>query len=565
MIEEISIRDLGVIAEAKLPLGRGFTAITGETGAGKTMLVSALLLLLGKRSDAAAVRTGSDQAVVDGVCLLPASGRAVDLAREAGAVFDDDGPGSDQFLELFLSRTVSANGRSRANVSGRGVPVSVLGQIASELLVVHGQSDQLRLTSRSAQRDVLDRFAGPKLAAVLERYRAAFTRRKELATQLAELEASRESRVAEAEALRLDLERIEQLDPQPGEDVALAQLLERFGEVDRLRASAGGALAALSGDERVVGIRDHLAQLAADLERNRDFDDRLGEFAAALNDLNYRATDAANELSAYLSELEQQDPGELAAAGERLAQLQSLARLHGSVDAAIELLASGSERLFVLDQDDERLASLRLELADLDAQCSQMILALRSLREDAAARLGAAVTAQLRDLELGDASFEVSLTPSEPSIFGGDQLEFMLRANPQSEPRPVAKSASGGELSRIMLAVEVVIAASSAVPTFVFDEIDAGIGGATAISVGRALAKLAESAQVIVVTHLAQVAAFADNHLSVVKDASGRLSSSSVQQLRGAEREREVARLLSGLSESDLALEHARELLALKS
>lgn len=560
MIEEISIRDLGVIAEARLPLGAGFTAITGETGAGKTMLVSALNLLLGKRADAAIVRTGAENASVDGVYLVPAQGAVADLAEQAGAVFDDS---DAQELELFLSRTVNASGRSRANVSGRSVPVSVLAELAGELVVVHGQSDQLRLTSRSAQREVLDRFGGAELAEVLAQYRAAFKQRRELTDELATLESSLDARVSEAEALRLELERIEQLDPSPGEDQKLLQLLERFGEVDRLRSSVGGALAALSGDAGGASIRDLFAQLAADLERNSDADARLADFAGLLNDLNYRATDAANEFSAYLSELDEQDPGELASAGERLAQLQSLVRLYGSLDAALELLSSGSKRLFELDQDDDRVGALRAQLSELDDECAKLLLRLRELRSDAAAVLSKRVTEQLADLELGSASFEVVLSEIEAGSSGGDSVEFMLRSSPKAALRPVAKSASGGELSRIMLAVEVVIASSSAVPTFVFDEVDAGIGGATAIAVGRALAKLAQSAQVFVVTHLAQVAAFADNHLSVVKNVSGEVTASQIEQLKGPDREREIARLLSGMSESALALDHARELLAL--
>lgn len=558
MIEEMRLRDLGVIADATLPIGRGFTAITGETGAGKTMVVTGLGLLLGQRADSGAVRKGATQAAVEGVWLVPEEGVVSARVREAGGDVEPVGDGS---AELYLGRTVSSEGRGRATVGGRTAPAGVLADLADDLVVVHGQSDQLRLKSSGAQRDALDRFGGEPVVAARTAYRAAWDAWRALDAELTTLTSDRDDRAREAEQLRAAIAEIEAAAPIVGEEEELARRAERLANAEDLRVAAVTAHAALSNEDGSPDVVTLLAEARRALERISGSDEALAAIGEVIADLGYRATDASVALSGYLADLDESGPHELAAVDERRGVLAGLARTHGTVEAAISLLETGSARLVELDDDGDRLE--RLE-AQRDAAASELDAAAEALtaaRREAAERLGAAVTEELHALALPDARLSVDVAPASPAGHGRDEVSILLAPHPGADPRPVSRGASGGELSRVMLAIEVVIAGVDPVPTFVFDEVDAGIGGAAAIEVGRRLARLAESSQVIAVTHLAQVAAFAGNHLTVVKGNDGAVTASSVRRLDGAEREAEMARLLSGLTDSEAALTHARELL----
>ncbi len=560
MIEQVQLRGLGVIAQATLPIGPGFTAITGETGAGKTMVVTGLGLLLGQRADSAAVRAGDRQAVVEGVWIVPGDGPVADRVREAGGEVEPIGDGR---AELYLARTLSAEGRSRATVGGRTAPAAVLAELADQLVVVHGQSDQLRLRSAAAQRDALDRFGGESVADALASYHDAYEAWRAVARELETLVAERDARAREAAELRRDLAEIATVAPEPGEDVELARRAERLANAEELRVAASVAHAALSGEGDEPDVAGLLAGARRTLERAASSDAALGAFADELAEVGYRAADIAAGLSAYLADLDDAGPHELAAAEARRAELGTLVRIHGSLDAALALQETGAVRLAELDDDGERVERLTVQQGEAASVLGGAAAALTAERERAAVLLGEAVTAELRELALPDARVVVTVEPGAESAAGRDEITILLAPHPGAEPRPVARGASGGELSRVMLAIEVVIAATDPVPTFVFDEVDAGIGGAAAIEVGRRLARLAETSQVIAVTHLAQVAAFAGNHLSVVKASDGSVTASSVRTLAGAEREAEMARLLSGMPDSDAALTHARELLGL--
>ncbi|QAB16896.1 DNA repair protein RecN [Leucobacter muris] len=560
MIEELHIRDLGVIADATLPLGPGFTAITGETGAGKTMVVSALGLLMGERSDAGAVRTGAAQARVGGI---------VRTSDPAVAEIVDDIGGDLEDGELVLSRTVNAEGRSRASVGGASAPVGSLGRLAERLFAVHGQSEQLRLRSAAAQRDTLDRFGGDELAATLRDYRIAHRERQQLGSQIAELTEARDERAAEAVRLRSELEEIAAVDPQAGEEQELVQRIDLLSNVEALRAATSSAHEALTTDSDDPMSRDASSlvdEAVREVERVAGHDQRLEAVLETLRSASFQLADAARELAAYAADLDQEGPGELAQANDRLAALTGLFRVYGADSAAVvEYAADAARRLTELDGDDERIDELTARLEQLDDEERSLADRLSELRADAASRLSELVTVELRQLALPDAEFVVRVTPLDAlGGSGGDEVQLLLSPHPGAQPRPIAKSASGGELSRVMLALEVVVAGVDPVPTFVFDEVDAGVGGAAAIEIGRRLARLARSSQVIVVTHLAQVAAFANNHLQVVKDSSGGFTESSCRRLEGEERLAEMARLLSGLSDSGSALEHAAELLALR-
>jgi DNA repair protein RecN (Recombination protein N) len=565
VIEEISIRGLGVIGEATLPIGPGFTALTGETGAGKTMVVTALGLLLGERADTAAIRSGSSQAVVEGHWLVDAAGSVANRVRDAGGDLDAV-PGSTD-AGLLLSRSISTEGRSRAAVGGRAAPVGVLNEIGQQLVVVHGQSDQIRLRSATAQREALDRFAGQDVATVLGNYQSVYARWLSAQSELDLLIVERDRRSQEADDLRLAIDEIERIAPQRGEDVELAERADRLTNLEDLRLAAAQAqqlVSSQSGDDSsdVLGLIDSARR---QLDRVADHDPALEVIAQALGNATILVTEISSQLATYLSDLDADGGRELETVQERRADLAALVRRFGpTLDTAIDYLATGSSRLLELDNDSDRIESLRAEVENDRTQIVELAAQLSAVRSRYAAQLSERVTAELSALAMGGAEITVEVEDrSDYSQSGKDQVSFLLRPHAGSEPRPLGRGASGGELSRVMLAIEVVIAGSDPVPTFIFDEVDAGVGGASATEIGRRLAMLAQSAQVIVVTHLAQVAAFANNHLSVVKDSDGFVTESSVRQLHGDERVAEMARLLSGLPDSESGLTHARELLDL--
>ncbi len=563
MIEELTIRDLGVIAEATLPLSAGFTAVTGETGAGKTMVVTALGLLLGERADAGAVRQGQPQSWVEGRWIVAEDGAVAERVREAGG--DLDGP------ELLLGRSVSAEGRSRAIVGGRAAPAAVLSELADQLVVVHGQSEQMRLRSATAQREALDRFAGAEFAGMLANYGHAYHRWHANQEQLTELLTERDRRAREAEELRAALAEIETVAPLPGEDIELSERAEKLSNLEELRQGAIAAREHLSAENEGGGsddAPDALALLSSAkraVERVASHDSALATIVEQIANIEFLLADAAGELSSYIAGLDADGARELEIVQERRAELAVVVRKYGtSLDQVIEALEIGSSRLFELDGDAERITELEAQVIADRELLERLAAELTERRVGAAEKLGREVTAELSALAMADAALVVDVSSRDTlGSSGADTVSIQLKPHSGAEPRPLGRGASGGELSRVMLAIEVVVAGTDPVPTFVFDEVDAGIGGAAAIEIGRRLARLAETSQVIVVTHLAQVAAFAENHLRVVKDGSGAVTASSVQLLQGAEREAEMARLLSGLPDSESGLAHARELISL--
>lgn len=561
MIEELRIQQLGVIVDTTLPLGPGFTAITGETGAGKTMVVSALGLLMGERAEAGSVRTGAKQARVQGI-LHTSDATVTEIVDELGGEIEDG--------ELILSRTVNAEGRSRANVGGAAAPVGGLGRLAERLFAVHGQSEQLRLKSLAAQRDTLDRFGGARLEAVATEFRDVYAARGRIAAQVSEIRSSLSERAAEAARTRAELDEIAAVDPIAGEEQELSERIDRLSNIEQLRTATSTAHEALQSDSDDPMSRDAselVEEAVREVERVAEYDPKLAEIGEALRAVSFQLADAARELAAYAGDLDQEGPGELAAANERLAQLNGLFRLYGvDAEAVLAYSEAAATRLGEIDGDDERLEGLEASLVELSGREADLAAKLTKLRVAAATKLSKAVSAELRLLALPDARFAVQVEPlAGVSASGADEVQFLLAPHPGADPRPIAKSASGGELSRVMLALEVVLAGVDPVPTFVFDEVDSGVGGAAAIEIGRRLAMLARTSQVIVVTHLAQVAAFATNHVKVQKDSSGGFTESSCLSLTGDARLGEMARLLSGLADSDSALEHAAELLALGS
>ncbi|MEY4293473.1 MAG: hypothetical protein RIR29_123 [Actinomycetota bacterium] len=554
MINEIYIRDLGVIREARLPFKSGLNVLTGETGAGKTMVLTALGLLLGERSDAAAVRFGSNQALVEGRWSGLPSGVATRV-QDAGATLDDD--------ELLANRTVSNEGKSRASLGGVSVPVGLLGEIGNQLVVVHGQSDQIRLKSAAAQREALDLFA--RISELLADYREQYNAYKKAEQNLNLVLSNKAANAAELSDLLSDLEEIERVAPKPGEDVELADLANRLSNVEALRAAAVTAHEALSSELDQPDVNLLIAAARRSLEHQSSNDSTLNELAQRLQELGYQAADVAGQLASYIASLDGDSELSLDEIQSRRAQLNVLLRKHGpTLENVFEFSEAASKRVLELDDSDERVEQLRAEIASTLSLASKLAEEISARRLEAAVRLSNEVNQELAGLAMAGAQLVVEVTAQEDlGPHGKDQVSLMLRSYAGSEPRPIAKGASGGELSRIMLALEVVLAKGLTTPTFIFDEVDAGVGGAAAIEVGKRLARLSKDAQVIVVTHLAQVAAFADNHLRVLKSSAGDVTESDVETLSGEAREAELARMLSGLSDSATAREHAIELMSL--
>ncbi len=567
MLEELRITGLGVIDSATLELGPGLTVITGETGAGKTMVVTALGLLLGGRADSGAVRSGSRAARVEGVVRVADLPDVVQSVEDAGGEVEDD--------QVVLARNVSAEGRSRAFVGGASVPVSQLSDVAEPLVAVHGQSDQHRLLQPRAQRAALDSYGGGEIARLLATYRGLHAELLEVERELAEVVAHARERAREADLLRFGLGEIEAVSPSPGEDVTLADEERRLGHADTLRTAAESAREALSSDE---GNPDALGAVAAArtlLDGVRDHDPSAGELADRVAEVTYLLSDVAADVASYAGALET-DPARLAAVSERRAALTALTRKYGETAAEVLAWAEASAaRLAELDDTDDRIERLREHRDALRARLGPAAGALSHARVEAAGRLSTQLTGELASLAMPDAVLDVQVrqTPTDDGLevgerrlrFGSsgvDEVEMLLAANTGSEPRPLNKGASGGELSRVMLALEVALAGTSPVPTFVFDEVDAGVGGKAAVEVGRRLAALAAGAQVLVVTHLPQVAAFADRHVVVEKSGDGSVTTSGLTLLDAAGRERELSRMFAGMEESETALAHARELLA---
>lgn len=557
MIEEILIRDLGVISEAKLEFGPGLTVLTGETGAGKTMVLNALGLLLGERSDSSAIRKGQEQAFVEGRWLLADS--AVTRIRELGIELDD--------AELLVNRSVSAEGRSRAALSGKSVPVGILSEIGEQLVVVHGQSDQIRLRSAAAQREALDQFAGEELAKVMTEYRSVYANWKQAASRLSEITTQLEARSREADQIRSAVEELTSLDPKPGEDVELAERASKLTHLEELRIAATAAHNQLSSE----GFDDSsdaitlIGKARRSLEAVSDHDPELAAIAQQLKEIGFSLNETSASISGYLASLDSEGGQELERVQQRRADLTSAMRKYGpTLEEVISYFENSGARLLELDSSDKEIQELTALEQSLGKQATTLAKTITELRTKAASALAKSVTGELAALAMTGASLEVTVSQSsELGATGADQVAILLSAYPGAEARPLGKGASGGELSRIMLAIEVVLAGSELAPTFIFDEVDAGVGGAAATEVGKRLATLAQSAQVIVVTHLPQVAAFATRHLRVLKSVSDQYTSTDIVRLEGEAVVEELARMLSGLSESESGKTHAKELLDL--
>nr|WP_297081758.1 DNA repair protein RecN [uncultured Demequina sp.] len=559
MLHELTISDLGVIESARIELGPALTCVTGETGAGKTMVLTGLGLILGAKAVPETVRRGADAALAEAVLDAPRTGEVAERLEDAGIDVEDDGT-------VVVSRTVGASRRSRTVIGGRTVPQALLAEVAEALVTVYGQHDQARLRTAARQRATLDAYAGPDHQPVVAEYRGAWEAWTQATAALERMEQGADAARAEVARLRDDLAAIDALAPQPDEDEALAAEARVLENAEDVRTGVAAAHAALGGgdggdDHSAVAALDAARRALADAARH---DPSLADLEERLSGLVYGAGDLVTELASYVEGLDA-DPARLDEIHERRSDFAGLMRRIGVADLAGVLAYAEDARPRVAEDDawDTTLEQRRQAVDSARAALDHAASRLSDGRRAAASALAEAVAAELHRLAMPDAAFAVAVEPTEPAPHGADVIAMTLASHPGAPQRPVAEAASGGELSRIMLALEVAIAerVHEGSRTFVFDEVDAGVGGRAAVAVGERLAELARSHQVIVVTHLAQVAAFADTHVVVAKATDGTVTRAQVTEVSGDARIEEIARLLSGQEDSQTARAHALELL----
>ena len=550
MIESLDISNLGVIANAHVDFGPGLVVVTGETGAGKTMVLSSLQLLLGARADAALVRSGTERLSVDGIfSITPDIGSRVE---DAGGLVEGD--------ELIVGRSVRAAGRSRAHLGSRPVPAAVLADIVGSMVTIHGQSDQIRLTGEAAQRRALDQFGGSAHAAVVEKYRAAFRGAVDIKHRLDSLRGDATERAEEIEDLRAAIDQIEALDPQPGEEENLVREAARLTNVEDLRGLMGASLGFLKGDDRgdYAGAVEAARSAYAQLDEASRFDEAVADFVARARNQALELDALADDVSSYLSRLDA-DPQRLAQIHARRAALKDALRGRAAdIEGLLAWVQEARVRLAELSAPASDPALVEEELRAAQEHVLACGSRLTAARATLAAELASGVNEELHALSMPDATLHIDLEATKPTSHGCESVVFRLQPHPHAPARPLGQGASGGELSRVMLALELMLGRTEASSTFIFDEIDAGIGGQTATEVGARLKRLAASRQVIVVTHLAQVAAFGDQHL-VIEKSDG---TTQVREVRGEAREAELTRMMGGDPHSAAARRHASQVLA---
>ena len=549
MIDEIQVENLALIREAALVPARGLTVLTGETGAGKTALLSALKLLMGARADKDAVRDGEEALVVSGRFY----GVALDGLEDADAEAD--------LRELVATRRVTADGRSRVSLDGRMASVGELARAVAPAIDLCGQHEHQQLMKTSQHVRMLDAWAGGAVAEARAAYEEAFTAAGAAAAELARVREAVEASSARLDEARFVLQRIDAVDPREGEYDELLEELGRVEHAEALAVAASAAHEALAGEE---GAIDALGGAVSALDSAARYDAKLGEFADALREAGYVLEDMARETRDYREGVEF-DPEALAQQQERMASLQGLLRTYGPrMEDVLARRAEAADLVSLVDDAAERECAARQELDRAEAALARAAAALAEARAEAAPRFAAAVCAQMGRLEMGGAELVCDLAPLEREQWtkaGSQAVEFLFRPGAGMQARPLARIASGGEVSRVMLAVKVVLGEADEVDTLVFDEVDAGVGGSTAVALADVLADLARTHQVIVVTHLAQVAVRGEVHYVVRKTAGERaMPETDLRRLPDGERPAEIARMLSG-DATETSLAHAREML----
>ena len=566
-LEEISIRNLGIIEQSELELGRGLNVLTGETGAGKTMILTALNLVLGGKSDSSLVRHGSERLVATAQFSITKDSK--DQLDEIGAEVEGS--------SLIVTRTVNSDGKSKASCGGVSVPAGTLADVTEPLIEIHGQSANSQIVKPARQRELLDRFGGAPVTSSLIEYQQRYSEYLELKERIKAMKASANKRDGEIAELEEFLAAWTKLKAVRNEPSSVEDEIKRLSSVEDLRIASTGAMSALDSEESGALTLLHSARRFLDAAKGKD--SKLEEIAERVAESLFILDDASSDLASYATSLEA-DPERLDFLQNRKAELNLFIKRWGGAESADEelvLLAakakSGKESIADLRGGDERIAELETELAKIKKSLLVAAQELSKARSASAESLSQSVTSEIQALSMPHTRFfaEVispdysgALKESDFTQLGCDEVSMQIQGQVDGPKIALGKGASGGEMSRIMLGLEVVIAKSHPVGTYIFDEVDAGVGGKAAIEVGKRLHALAQNSQVIVVTHLPQVAAWADTHFVVKKSSDGSVVQSGVSKLGQSERVEEIARMLAGLEESSSAREHAAELLAMR-
>ena len=566
-LEEIHIKNIGVITGAALEFSRGLTVLTGETGAGKTMVLTALNLVLGGKTESTLVRSGEDRLSASALFSIPKA--RVSNFEELGLEVEEG--------TLTISRNVTKDGKSKAVASGVAVSASTLAEASAHLIEIHGQSSGLSITKGSRQRELLDRFAGESLNKTLSTYQQNLHEYTSIKSRINDLKKSVASREEALAALELFSKTINKLSPKANEFESIDDEVSKLSSVEELRVAITFALSALENDG--TGVITALGQAKKSLDGVKGKDSQVEKFSDEFNDAFFILADLMPNLTSYLESLEA-DPQRLDHLQERKSELSIFVKKYGelpdldqSLLALIEKSKTVSAQLEDLSGGEERIGALEKELSQIKKNLLTEAKTLSKIRSQVAFKLADEVSTEMHSLsmpqtnlriEIASPDYDAVLKESDFTSFGCDSVSMFLQTHLDGPLVSLAKGASGGEMSRVMLALEVVIAASNPVGTYIFDEVDAGVGGAAAIEVGRRLHALSKNAQVIVVTHLPQVAAWGDSHYVVEKSIDGTVVSSGVNRVDGDERVSEIARMLAGLQESSSAKEHASELLELR-
>lgn len=560
MLEEIVIKDLGIIKDATLTFGKGLNCITGETGAGKTMVLSALGLLLGKRSDSNIVRSGAVSTSVEGCFYIGSNAVVEKIVEEAGGTVEDG--------QLYVNRTVFNDGRSKASAGGKGTPASVLSSIGDSLVSIHGQSDQVRLKSSSTQREALDSYNKIKMKPIIDAYKEAYYAWKDAQEELDDVKNNMFAREREFEELTKAINDISKVEPETSEDEKLKNDVERLANVEALKEATSLALNKLSTDDyESFDASSLISEAHKILDNVSSYDTAVQMLAEKAESIKTEMLDLVGELSGYLENIDVDALTELEHVQERRAEIATLVRRYGpTLDDVINTYQYALERVDKLNPENSNVEALEEKVDKLFTLLNGKASELTVARKKNAEEIMVKVNSELAGLAMSGSSIVIEVKNSDVYTSNGiDEVSFLMRSHSNDVPRPISKGVSGGELSRLQLALELVLSDPDETATFIFDEVDSGVGGATATEIGKRLAQLAKHAQVIVVTHLPQVAVFADNHLRVLKTSGDNFVSTDVAVLTGDGQVDEIARMLSGLNESETGQAHAKEMLSLAS
>lgn len=552
MLQRLSIRNFAIIDRLDIAFGHGLNVLTGETGAGKSIIIDALNLVLGERADAEMVRSGAERAVIDAVFDLTSSPGVRERVRGMGFEVEEG--------LLFLTREVAAGGRSAARIGGRPCTVAQLKELGDWLVDLHGQHEHQSLLTVARHMDILDEWGGPDVLALRAEVAEACQTLRRLERERTALQTDARERAHLIDLYRFQVDEIAKAKLQPGEEEELRADARRLANAQKLAEAAGSTVQLLMGDDR-SGLLDSLALAVRSLEEAAVLDDRLAPIVEVMNSARYELDEAARDLVHYRDSIEF-NPERLEQIEERLDVLRSLKRKYGeTVEEILEYARQAFEKLDRLTHSEERGAELDADIARAEERYVALCAKLSARRAQLAAEFSAAVLAELCDLGMEKTRFEVQLSPCEPSAMGAERVEFLFAANPGEPLRPLARIASGGEISRVMLAIKSAMARQEPLPTMVFDEIDSGVGGRTASVIADKLVSLSRTAQILCITHLPQIASRADAHFYIEKQEIGGRTVVAVSPLSSEERVEELARMLGGAEVTETVRRHASEML----